>query len=380
VTKTGGILAATVVSGNATVRNTGSNLGGNIDAIASGVGNATVTNSGTNINGNIIARTGGGGGGSGDAFVNNSGRNIGGTILAITTGVGNAAVINSGVAEAGINPKTKQPFDAIDVVSFFGNATLTNVVGARVFGNIVVDGAAQFVNYLGGNWLQTIALGSGNTALNANGAPFVAVPTALGIQVAVLDATTFALADRALVNFTGQIGQMLQGRFAGMSVPGAGGRVASGFAAVSGSEVADQAQAAFAGIPSVAMSYASSDSRPIIGQGGAGGSGAVLRHHRLGLGLWRRTQAARRWLGAADDRHRLWRRHGLRSHCVSQSAARRVRRRRRRARASRARRAENRRHLRVRRRLRPLRLDLAIFRFFALRRRHQQQEHARHRQ
>ena len=266
MTMTGGIFAATVVSGNATATNSGSNLGGGIDAITTGVGNATITNSGTNSNGNIIAITGGIGGGSGDAFINNSGSNIGGSILAKTVGAGNATVINSGITKPGVNPKTMLPFDAIDVVSFFGNATLTNVVGARVVGRIVVDGAANFVNFVGGNWLLSIDTSVSPLAINTGGAPFVAVPTASGTQIAVLDPTAFALADRALVNFTGGVSQILQDRFNGMAAS-AGGPVATSFAPT-GSGTADSAQAAFAGIPSLAMSYAS-DSRPLIGKAAA---------------------------------------------------------------------------------------------------------------
>jgi hypothetical protein len=241
ITKTGGIVAATVVSGNATVTNSGSNLGGNIVAATGGIG---------------------------DAFVNNSGSNIHGTIAASATGTGNAAVINSGVAQADINPKTMLPFDAIEVVSFFGNATLTNVVGARVFGGIVVDGATQNVNFVGGNWLQTIAFGIGTTVINANGAPFVVGPTSISgtNTIAVLDPTTFALADRALVNFTGGVSQIIQDRFNGLAA-GGGGALATSFAPT-GSDTAASAQAAFAGIPSLAMSYAS-DSRPLIGKAAA---------------------------------------------------------------------------------------------------------------
>jgi outer membrane autotransporter protein len=135
-----------------------------------------------------------------------------------------------------------------------------------VIGRIVVDGATQNINFVGGNWLQSIDLGLGSTAINTDGAPFVAVPTAAGIQVAVLDPTTFALADRALVNFTGGVSQIIQDRFNGLSA-GGGGPVATSFAPT-GSGTAATAQAAFAGIPSLAMSYAS-DSRPLIGKAAA---------------------------------------------------------------------------------------------------------------
>jgi outer membrane autotransporter protein len=103
---------------------------------------------------------------------------------------------------------------------------------------------------------------SGPLTINTNGAPFVVSPTTG--QVAVLDPTSFALVDRALTNFTGEMQQMLQGRFDGMAVGGGG--AALGFAgAPSTPGVADQAQAAFSGISSVAMSYASTP-RPVLGK------------------------------------------------------------------------------------------------------------------
>ena len=90
-----------------------------------------------------------------------------------------------------------------------------------------------------GEWLGL--LGGGQL-----GRMFCMAAQTLGYKVAVLDPTTFALADRALTNFTGQISEMLQGRFAGMGTS-AGGASALGFAPASDSGVAGQAQAAFSG-------------------------------------------------------------------------------------------------------------------------------------
>ena len=76
----------------------------------------------------------------------------------------------------------------------------------------------------------------------------------------------FALVDRALTNFTGEVQQMLQGRFDGMNFGAGGGGSALGFAgAPSTPGLANEATQAFSGIPSVAMSYAS-DSRPVLGK------------------------------------------------------------------------------------------------------------------
>jgi hypothetical protein len=158
---------------------------------------------------------------------------------------GNAAVINSGMANGGI-----------DVIAN-GVATVTNAVGGRVIGPIDLGGVGgNVINFQGGNWLFTVATAGGPTTINTGGAPFVVSgPFSMaGAQVAVLDPTTFALADRSLTNFTGEISEMLQGRFGGMSTGAGGG--ALGFAGSPSSPVADQAQAVFSGIPSAAMSYA----------------------------------------------------------------------------------------------------------------------------
>lgn len=121
-------------------------------------------------------------------------------------------------------------------------------------------GTANIINFQGGNWLFTIFTAGPTTTINTGGAPFVVS----GNTVAVLDATTFALADRSLMNFTGDIAETLRGRFDSMA--GSVGGPALGFAGVPSSPLADQAQAAISGIPSVAMSYASGDSRPVIGK------------------------------------------------------------------------------------------------------------------
>jgi uncharacterized protein with beta-barrel porin domain len=217
--------------------------------------------------------------GGGDATVVNSGRAgafllVGSNATLINSGnasrvteeagAGGAVVINSGTIDSGISAP------AIEFES--GPDTLTNVVGGRVIGGIALLGANDTVNFVGGNWLFTFttlaALRSGNpgtnalaaATINANGAPFVVS----GNTVAVLDATSFALADRALANFTGDVQQMLQGRFDGMNFGSGGGGAALGFAP-STPGLANEATQAFSGIPSVAMSYAS-DSRLVLGK------------------------------------------------------------------------------------------------------------------
>jgi outer membrane autotransporter protein len=182
------------------------------------------------------------------------------------TGAGGAVVINSGTIDSTISAT------AIEFES--GPDTLTNVVGGRVIGGIALLGVDDTVNFVGANWLFTFttlaAVHSGIPSTNAlaaatintNGAPFVVS----GNTVAVLDATSFALADRVLTNFTGEVQQMLQGRFDGMYFGEGGGGSALAFAGAPPTPgLANEATQAFSGIPSVAMSYAS-DSRPLLGK------------------------------------------------------------------------------------------------------------------
>jgi uncharacterized protein with beta-barrel porin domain len=232
------------VSGNATVTNSGSNAGGITVLGAS----ATVSNCGSNPGGiEAFVESAGG-----NAVVNNSGST--GPVELETQG-GTSSVTNSGV----INALGTQA--AIEIVS--GPAVLTNIVGGRVIGAINIFPTNNTINFIGGNWLFTFNTLAGAT-INTSGAPFVVS----GNTVAVVDQTSFALADRAVMNFTGEVQEMLQGRFDGMTVGmgGSGGSTALGFAgAPSTPGLANEATQAFAGIPSVAMSYVS-DSRPLLGK------------------------------------------------------------------------------------------------------------------
>jgi uncharacterized protein with beta-barrel porin domain len=280
---TGDIQAVTFKGGNATATNSGSNTDSGITVIAENGGNATVTNSGSNTGG-IQAATFKGG----NVTVTNSGNITGGDVFAEALGVGNATVINSGSTTSGIhavaaggnatviNSGIVNPVvgAAIQVNSSGATATLTNIVGGRVMGDITLSGLNDTVNFQGGNWLFTVVSESSNghtfnaPTINTNGAPFVVTPASSGgFTIAVLDATTFALADRALTNFTGEVQQMPQGRFDGMAVGGgSGGSTPLGFAgAPSTPGLANEATQAFSGIPSVAMSYAS-DPQPLLGK------------------------------------------------------------------------------------------------------------------
>ena len=235
--------AYTQAGGNATTTNSGK-VGQYAYAYTQAGGNATLTNSGSvGTYAYVYTQAGG------NATMSNSGTiNQGVTLTAL--GGGSSNLTNSGLIIGGPNP-------AIKFVG--GPDTLTNVVGSRVIGAIDLVGVKDTVNFAGGNWLFTFNTLSGAT-INTNGAPFVVS----GNQVAVLDPTAIALADRSLMFVTGGVSQMLRDRFSGIAT-GGGGQSAMSFAAADSFGVAGQAQAPFANIPSVAMSYAS-DPKPILGK------------------------------------------------------------------------------------------------------------------
>ena len=272
VTLTGGASGGDgiFVNGNGSVANSGSvtlSGGGFKEAIFIN-GTGSVTNSGS-----VTLNGAGGGYGifiNGNGSVTNSGSvNVAGTALGIDIN-GTGSVTNSGSVVGSTGVFINGPGSILNTGTIVGTAgpaiqlggpgTLTNVVGSRVVGAInLFGGGPNAVNFQGGNWLFTFNTLSGAT-INTNGAPFVVS----GNQVAVLDPTAIALADRSLMFVTGGVSQMLRDRFSGIAT-GGGGQSAMSFAAADSFDVAGQAQAPFANIPSVTMSYAS-DPKPILGK------------------------------------------------------------------------------------------------------------------
>ena len=243
-----------------TQTNSGNNAGGIFATTIGANSPLTLTNSGSNAGG-IFATTVGA---NSPLTLTNSGFASGPVILSAIGGGSTSSLTNTGIISGVIDPNNP-------VIVFAGGPdTMTNVVGSRVIGfiNLVgTPGTQDTVNFVGGNWLFTFNT-LAQATINTHGAPFVVINNSNGTgTVAVLDPTVFALADRALLNFTGDVAQMLRGRFDGMTATGAGGP-ALGFApsAPSTPGVGGEAQAAFSGIPSVAMSYASDARRPLFGK------------------------------------------------------------------------------------------------------------------
>lgn len=281
-------------SGNATTTNTGT-LGSFtiIDAQASGNGNATAINSGTAANtfeavtlgngtatavnsGTILGSAGileAFAGGNGNAAGINSGTMGAGTFVEVTTnGSGSATFANSGtigpnaVVEVSANGTGNATFSnsgiaigTVVVQAAHGIADLTNTAGSLIVGSIQLSGPNKVLEFVGGNYIYTLQSLAG-VQINAHGAPFVVA----GNTVAVLDPTGFALADRSVTNFAGGISSLLQDRFTGMGIAGAGAGSAMmpmGFAPETGLDRISAAHDAFVGMPSVSMSYASDDSK-----------------------------------------------------------------------------------------------------------------------
>jgi outer membrane autotransporter protein len=108
------------------------------------------------------------------------------------------------------------------------------------------------VNFRGTSYVFTFSGPNGPTGatITAGGAPFVVS----GNQVATIEPTAIGLADRALMNFTGGISSLVNNRFGSMVPVGTGAPRASSFAPGT-SGIADAANEAFAGIPSLAVAY-----------------------------------------------------------------------------------------------------------------------------
>ena len=262
----GSTVVANTAIGNSVLNNSGSIGAASTVTVNTAIGNSTLNNSGsigasstiavnTAIGNSILTNTGSIGAGStvsvNTAIGDSDLRNLGsiGANVTVNTAIGNATVTNAGFIAGNVLVNTA-----------IGNTTLTNLAGSRIAGSITLGGGNRTLEFIGGNYLYTVNSLAG-VNINTHGAPFVVS----GNSVAVLDPTVLALEDRSLMNFTGGVSSMLQDRFGGMGVPGGAGRAAPlSFAPSFAPDTAarlDAAHDAFAGIPSLSMSYASDDSR-----------------------------------------------------------------------------------------------------------------------
>jgi len=254
------------VSGNGTASFTNfgtiANASGNI-AVVGGSGIATLVNVGilgSSSNNQATVN------GDGNASIINSGT-IGSasTVQLIVGGNGKASFTNTGSVGPGSQISVEVSGNGIAAINNYGalngtlmlygseKSVLTSYAGSRIIGQIqffnLPNNALEFV---GGNYLYTITSPTAVT-VNSHGAPFVLS----GNTVAVLDPTVLALEDRSVANFAGGVSSLLQDRFQGFgSSSGSGPARPLGFAAEAPARVG-AAHDAFAGLPSLSMSYSS---------------------------------------------------------------------------------------------------------------------------
>jgi outer membrane autotransporter protein len=149
---------------------------------------------------------------------------ISGTIAIQAFGVGGAGstIINSGaiVSTAGASGTAIQLSAAAD--------TLTLSSGSRIIGAINMGGGADVVNLVSGkDAAQLVTLNNFTGTINTSGsAPVVHSAT----QIATLDPTALAQADRTLMDFTGGVSSLVQGRLNGVAASSNGAMMATSYA------------------------------------------------------------------------------------------------------------------------------------------------------
>lgn len=292
-----GIFNATVMGGDATTTNRGNVNGGVITTtgLGGGDGNATLVNYGT-IRGDVLTLAGNAGGVGNATFVNygtiytdflgvgvgayngaingyNGGRIYGEVDVAVGSS-GTVAFSNAGLIDGayGLSPTGV----ALDLTQFdpATPTTLNILPGSRFIGQIILNGdtsdpfaVGTKVNILSGHDISSVLTFGGpgcgcgvfggltDTGAVVNitgGAPYVVN----GNTVAILDPTSFASADRNVVDVTRTITSLVTSRLTNPAPIGGSGSAAIGFAP-SGNVARDMANDAFSGIP--ALAYASND-------------------------------------------------------------------------------------------------------------------------
>ena len=219
---TGGISART----SATVSNSGSIAGGIVadntivtnalrGTISDGISahaSATVTNSGS-ITGGISAGT--------DATVSNSG-----TVTATAVnGIGIRAGTTGTIANSGTIIGAGGTAIWFNAGGTPGSDTLTILPGARFGGRVDFGGGADKVNFSAGSWiLDTANFDKVLSSVTTPGTPYLVTPN----QIVVVDASGFAMQNRAIMDVTGWINSVLPDT--PVFAPGVGGG-ANSFAA-----------------------------------------------------------------------------------------------------------------------------------------------------
>jgi len=188
----------TGISADANADITNSNLitGGVRGIVARGAANVTNTRTGT-ISGNVAIQASGDGG-------------VGSTIV-------NAGAIISTAGASGTAIELSAAADS-----------LTLLAGSRIIGAIDMGRGNDVVNFISGKDVaQVVTLNNFTGTINASGsAPVVHSAT----RIASLDPTALAQADRSLMDFTGGVSSLVQGRLNGVSPSASGAVMAMSYA------------------------------------------------------------------------------------------------------------------------------------------------------
>jgi hypothetical protein len=205
-----GILGGVGGIGDVNLTNSGTIIATQVAVLSINAANVTNMRTGT-ISGNIAIRAAGFGG-------------IGSTItssgaIISTAGASGTAILLSGAAD-----------------------TLTLLTGSRIIGAIGMGVGSDVVNFISGKDVaQLVTLNDNFTGtINASGsAPVVHSAT----QIASLDPTALAQADRTLLDFTGGVSSLVQGRLNGVAPSANGAVMAMSYAPESGGNAGPFAKA-----------------------------------------------------------------------------------------------------------------------------------------
>ncbi|EKS38654.1 hypothetical protein HMPREF9696_01123 [Afipia clevelandensis ATCC 49720] len=250
-------------TGNASTTNYGT-TGGiyTISGYNGGSGDASIVNYGTVTTGIAAIAAG-----DGNASVYNAGSSIGG-VTAQAYGFGSATVTNAGLVDG----RNASGGIAISLSQFsIATPTTLNILpGSRILGMIDLNGSSFFagtgtqINILGGHDISSVLtfgggcvcggglLDTGSVVNVTGGAPYVIK----GDTVALLDPTSFANAERNVVDVTRTITSLVTSRLTNPAPINGNGSAVMGFAP-SGNVARDMANDVFSGIP--ALAYASND-------------------------------------------------------------------------------------------------------------------------
>lgn len=256
----GGINTISGFGGDASTINSGA-VHGDVVTAANAVGNAAFVNYGT-IDGNVLAVTP-----DGNATAYNGGRILG-ELDVIAGNAGMAALTNAGLIDSSSSTGV-----AIDLtqLSSATPTTLNILPGSRIVGEIILNGdvsdpsaVGTKINILSGHDISSVLtfggcgcatgglIDTGATVNVSGGAPYVVS----GNTVAILDPTSFAMADRNVIDVTRTITSLVTSRLTNPAPIGGGTSSAIGFAP-SGNVARDMANDAFSVIP--ALAYAGND-------------------------------------------------------------------------------------------------------------------------